>query len=158
MLNYALKYPYKISKLILVSSLGLGKEIAFLIRCTAYKPLCVYVGKPLLAVLKAVKWLVKRLVLPFDFALPFCEASLSLGSSITNIRSQSTNFISRLSELSMPTLVIWGAHDPVVPYKQAYAAASVIPDCQVRVFPDSGHSVYREQLNEFSQTLRCFLD
>jgi pimeloyl-ACP methyl ester carboxylesterase len=26
------------------------------------------------------------------------------------------------------------------------------------VFPDSGHSVYREQLNEFNQTLRYFLD
>lgn len=156
-LNYALKFPYQITKLVLVSSLSLGKEIALLIRWTAHKPVC-QMAKSALAVMKAAKWLIKALLLPFDFVMPFSESSLSLGSCVTNFKAQTNVFFDRLAELTMPTLVMWGEHDPVVPYHQAYAAAKVIPDCKVRVFSKSGHSVYRERLPEFSSTLRGFLD
>jgi pimeloyl-ACP methyl ester carboxylesterase len=157
-LNYALTFPYQITKLVLVSSLGLGKEIAFWIRWTSNKPMCRCLGKSALAVLKTAKWTIKHLLLPFDFKLPFSETSISLGSSVTNFRAQTCGFPGRLAELLMPTLVVWGARDPVVPFQQAYAAAEVIPDCQVRVFQGSGHSVYRERLDEFSATLCGFLD
>jgi len=52
---------------------------------------------------------------------------------------------------------VWGAKDPIVPVSQAYAAAKLIPDCQVKVFEGSGHSVYREEIQEFSQLLTKFL-
>ena len=51
--------------------------------------------------------------------------------------------IHRLSEIMGPTLIVWGAKDPILPVSQAYAAAQLIPDCQVKVFKDGGHSVYR---------------
>jgi pimeloyl-ACP methyl ester carboxylesterase len=156
-LNYALTFPYQITKLVLVSSLGLGKEIAFWIRWTANKPMCRYFGRGALGLMKSVKWLIKHLFLPFDFNLPFSETSLSLGSSVTGFHVQNSSTSGRLAEITMPTLLIWGARDPVVPFRQAYAARQVIPDCQVKVFSDSGHSVYREKMDEFSQTLRCFL-
>ncbi len=156
-LNYALTFPYQITKLVLVSSLGLGKEIAFWIRWTANKPVCRYFGRSALGLLKAIKWLIKHLFLPLDFNLPFSETSLSLGSSVTGFRVQNNNTAGRLSELAMPTLVVWGARDPVVPFRQAYAAGQIIPNCQVRVFEGSGHSVYRERLDEFSEILRSFL-
>jgi len=57
----------------------------------------------------------------------------------------------------VPTLVVWGGKDPIVPARQAYAAAELIPDCQVKIFEDSGHSVYRDKLAEFSQVLTKFL-
>jgi pimeloyl-ACP methyl ester carboxylesterase len=41
--------------------------------------------------------------------------------------------------------------------EQAYAAAELIPDCQVKVFEGCGHSVYRDKIAEFSQTLTKFL-
>jgi len=44
-----------------------------------------------------------------------------------------------------------------VPVKHAYAAAELIPDCQVKVFEDSGHSVYRDNVGEFSRLLTGFL-
>lgn len=156
-LSYALKFPAKTTKLVLVSSLGMGKEIALWIRCLANRPFCRYFGKSALAVLKAVKWLMKQVFRPLDFTLPFNEASLYIGSCITGISSQTMVFFNRLSELVMPTLLVWGAKDPIVPFTQAYAAAAVIPNCRVRVFRDCGHSVYRDELTEFSQTLRGFL-
>ncbi len=51
--------------------------------------------------------------------------------------------IHRLSEIMGPTLIVWGAKDPILPVRQAYAAAQLIPDCQVKIFKDGGHSVYR---------------
>ncbi|MBN1190600.1 MAG: alpha/beta hydrolase [Dehalococcoidales bacterium] len=156
-LSYSLKFPYKITKLVLVSSLGLGKEIALFIRWTAHRPFCLYTGRSVLAVMKAAKWLIKRLLLPFDFDLPFCESSLSLSTDVTSFRAQTTQYSSRLSELTMPTLLIWGARDPVVPFRHAYQAGEVIPDCRVRIFNESGHSVYRERFDEFNETLRGFL-
>ena len=110
-----------------------------------------------LNLLRALKWLINSLLLPFDFELPFSAASLSLGSSLTGFRGQIATNSARLSELVMPTLLVWGTRDPVVPFQQAYTAEQVIPDCRVRIFEGSGHSVYRERLDEFSQALCCFL-
>jgi 4,5:9,10-diseco-3-hydroxy-5,9,17-trioxoandrosta-1(10),2-diene-4-oate hydrolase len=64
---------------------------------------------------------------------------------------------SRLSELVMPTLVVWGACDPIVPVRHAYAAAAVIPDCQLKIFEKVGHDVHRDKLEEFSGVVRRFL-
>jgi pimeloyl-ACP methyl ester carboxylesterase len=156
-LNYALKFAYQITKLILVSSLGLGKEIAFWIRYTAHQSFCRYFGKSALWVLEEAKWLIHHLLLPLDFEMPFSKTSLSLGSDLISFHAQKTVFFDHLGELSMPTLLVWGSRDPIVPFNQAYSAGYVIPDCQVKVFTGSGHSVYRDRLVEFNETLRGFL-
>lgn len=43
-----------------------------------------------------------------------------------------------LRRLAVPTLMIWGDHDPVVPVEHARAAASQIPDARLEVLP-GGH-------------------
>lgn len=43
-----------------------------------------------------------------------------------------------LRRLAVPTLMIWGDHDPVVPVADARAAASHIPDARLEVLP-GGH-------------------
>jgi pimeloyl-ACP methyl ester carboxylesterase len=69
-LHYALSFPYKITRLVLVSSLSLGKEIAFWIRCTANEPFIRYIGRGLLSILKGVKRFLNAFVYPYDFVLP----------------------------------------------------------------------------------------
>ena len=158
-LSYALRFPQNITKLVLVNSFCLGKEVALWMRFLANPKTGRYLGGVALAVLKAVKWLVGTLMLaPFEFVVPFTATSVYLGCCMTNLKEQTTVFMHRLTELVMPTLVVWGAKDPIVPFRQAYAAAQLIPYCQVKVFADSGHSVYREKLQEFTQLLRGFLD
>jgi len=61
--------------------------------------MCCYFGKAALMVLKEVKWIIVHLSLPFNFAIPFSETSLSLGSVITNFRAQKQSFFDQLSEL-----------------------------------------------------------
>jgi len=156
-LSYALKFPHKLKKLVLVSSLCLGREIALWVRLLSNCVLCRGVGRTVLTILRGVKWVVGKLFATVEFVIPLSRFSLSLGGKITTLKEQTTVLLNRLSEIMVPTLVVWGAKDPIVPARQAYVAAELIPDCQVKVFEDGGHSVYRDKVGEFSQTLAKFL-
>ncbi|GAJ02704.1 unnamed protein product [marine sediment metagenome] len=111
----------------------------------------------MLTILRGVKWVVGKLFATVEFVIPLSRFSLSLGGKITTLKEQTTVLLNQLSEIMVPTLVVWGAKDPIVPARQAYAAAELITDCQVKVFEDAGHSVYRDKVGEFSQTLAKFL-
>jgi pimeloyl-ACP methyl ester carboxylesterase len=155
-LNYALKSPHKIKKLVLVSSLCLGREIAFWVRLFSLPALIRSIGALTIAVLKGVKWVVKQLN-PVEFIMPLSPASMTVGGSITTFRAQTLVLENRLSEVTMPTLLVWGAKDPIVPVRQAYRASKVIPDCRVEVFENRGHNVHRDELKQFSSVITRFL-
>jgi pimeloyl-ACP methyl ester carboxylesterase len=156
-LNYALESPHRIRKLVLVSSLCLGREIALWVRLLSLPALIRSAGSVILAVLRAVKWLVKTLLAQVEFVAPFSPASVYLGGSVTTFKEQTLVLANRLSEVVMPTLLVWGAKDPIVPVRHAYAAAQVIPDCQLKIFEGRGHNVHRDELKQFSQVLAGFL-
>lgn len=156
-LSYALKFPKKITKLVLVSSMCLGHEIALWVRFLASPALIRSIGRAVIAILKGVKWVADLILSPAEFAIPFSIASVYLGGSVSTLKEQTTVLAHRLSEIMAPTLVVWGAKDPILPVSHAYAAAQLIPDCQVKVFEDCGHSVYRQKIDEFSHLLKGFL-
>jgi len=54
--------------------------------------------------------------------------------------------------------LVWGAGDRIVPAAHAYAAAKLIPDCQLHIFEGCGHSVYKQRVEEFSKLMANFLD
>ncbi len=156
-LDYALKMPHRVRKLVLVSSLCLGREIAFWVRLLSIPALLKSVGALSLAVLKGMKWLIMRMLNPALIIMPLSPASVYVGGSITTFRQQSLVLENRLSEIRVPTLLVWGAKDPIVPVRHAYAAAKVIPDCQVKVFETRGHNVHRDELRQFSDIVHVFL-
>jgi pimeloyl-ACP methyl ester carboxylesterase len=156
-LSYALESPHKIRKLVLVSSLCLGREIALWVRLLSIPALLRSIGSVVLAVLRSIKWLVKALLIPVQFVMPFSSASVNLGGSVTTFKEQTLVLVNRLSEIMMPTLLVWGAKDTIVPVRHAYAAAKLIPDCQLKVFEECGHNVHRDEIDEFSRLLTGFL-
>ncbi len=156
-LSFALKSPHRIRKLVLVSSLCLGREIAFWVRLLSVPALMRSVGALSLAVLKGMKWLIMRMLNPAQIIMPLSPASVYVGGSITTFRQQTLVLENRLSEVRVPTLLVWGAKDPIVPVKHAYAAARAIPDCRVKVFENCGHNVHRDKLKQFSDTIHGFL-
>ena len=155
-LNYTLNFPQKIKKLVLVSSLCLGREIAFWVRLFSLPAFIRYIGGLTIGVLKGVKWMLKQLN-PAEFVMPLSPASMTVGGSITNFRQQTLVLEKRLSEVKMPTLLVWGAKDPIVPVMQAYRAAKAIPDCRVEVFKKRGHNVHRDEVKKFSSIITGFL-
>ena len=100
---------------------------------------------------------IRKLFTGLKLVLPFSKASILIGSSVTTLKEQTMVLVDRLSEIMVPTLVVWGAKDPIVPVRQAYAAAQLIPCCQLKVFEGCGHSVYRQRIQGFSQLVTGFL-
>lgn len=156
-LNYALRSPHRIKKLVLVSSLCLGREIALWVRLLSIPALIRSIGALTVAILKGMKWLLMRMLNPVQIIMPLSPASVAVGGSITTFKQQKLVLQNRLAEVNVPTLLVWGAKDPIVPVRHAYAAARVIPDCQVKVFENRGHNVHRDELKQFSDIINGFL-
>ena len=155
-LSYALKPQSRATKLVLVSSMCLGKEVALWVRVLSRSTFYRSLGTAFVYVLKWVKWSAEKVFRRREFLPPLSSASVSLGNSLFNLNEQSVVLADRLSEIRVPTLIVWGEKDPIVPAKQAYAAARLIPNCRVRVFASGGHSFYHHDVKEFNHLLRSF--
>jgi pimeloyl-ACP methyl ester carboxylesterase len=62
-----------------------------------------------------------------------------------------------LSEINVPTLVIHGAQDAVVPLETGRMLADNIPRARLIVIPDAGHVSNQEQPAAFNAAVRRFL-
>lgn len=156
-LHFALKFPHKIGRLVLVSSMFLGREIALWARFLSSSAFSRFLGEISFAVFKAVGWLLRLLCAPFGLLLPFSRLQMSIGRAVMTLQGQTTVLLSRLSEVVVPTLLVWGRKDGILPASHAYAAAELIPDCQLHIFEDCGHSVYKQRVREVSTLLVDFL-
>ncbi len=66
-------------------------------------------------------------------------------------------FVNRLSEIKPRTMIVWGAKDIYLSASQAKLAHSLIPDCQLQIFPHCGHAPQRERIEEFNKLICQFL-
>jgi pimeloyl-ACP methyl ester carboxylesterase len=65
--------------------------------------------------------------------------------------------LDRLPELTMPTLVLWGERDRVLPAYQARAAFDRLPKGSLELLPDCGHLPQVECPEPFTTALNRFL-
>jgi pimeloyl-ACP methyl ester carboxylesterase len=63
----------------------------------------------------------------------------------------------RLSEITKPTLVIWGSEDPILPPSQATDLEYFIGDVQVKMLEQCGHLPMLEKTEEVSRLSREFV-
>jgi len=62
-----------------------------------------------------------------------------------------------LGELKVPTLVITGDHDQVIPTKDSIAISKNISEAELKVIPACGHIPHEEKPREFMETVSDFL-
>jgi pimeloyl-ACP methyl ester carboxylesterase len=63
-----------------------------------------------------------------------------------------------LARITAPSLLIWGEDDEVMPRRHAKDYVDQIPDAQLVIIPNAGHSPYFAQPAAFSEALYGFLD
>ncbi len=169
-LGFALDHPDRVSRLSLVDSYGLGGTLP---------------GGPLayLFTRLGLTGLVFALLARSQRATRLTLRALSAGSPDDELVSEAvaelrrhggtaweefqrsevmpgglrTNYVGRLPDLAVPTLLIHGERDPIVPVSWAVRAGTLIPDATVRVVPNCGHMPPREKPDEFEEILRSFL-
>jgi proline iminopeptidase len=67
------------------------------------------------------------------------------------------SIIPRLSELSMPALLMKGEHDPITCEKQVDAFAALVPHGRVERFAASGHRIRHEESSRYTAAVLEFL-
>ena len=68
-----------------------------------------------------------------------------------------TNYLDRLPDLGVPTLLVHGERDTLVPAEWATRAATLVPDAELNVLADCGHVPPRERPEAFVRTVEAFL-
>jgi pimeloyl-ACP methyl ester carboxylesterase len=64
----------------------------------------------------------------------------------------------RLSEIEIPTLVVWGLKDQIVPVEAAIGYHRLIDDSRLELFEHTGHVPQMERPKRFNALLDAFLD
>jgi pimeloyl-ACP methyl ester carboxylesterase len=58
----------------------------------------------------------------------------------------------------MPTLIVWGDRDDIIPVAHAHAAHAHIPGSRLEIFAGAGHFVHAEQPERFAHVLHDFIE
>ena len=58
----------------------------------------------------------------------------------------------------MPTLILWGERDGIIPVEHAYAAHELIPGSTLVVVPDVGHFLPTDAPDAFLEAFTEFMD
>lgn len=63
----------------------------------------------------------------------------------------------QLSELNIPTFILWGEQDAWIPVADAYRFDEVLPNSQLLIYPDAGHVPMEEWPVRTAEDVRIFL-
>jgi len=88
---------------------------------------------------------------------PTRTAFLATLRSVVDVTGQRVTALGKLEAIGdTPVLLIWGAHDPVIPVSHAYRAAQIIPNSELVVFPRIGHEPHIEDPVRVAELLSSF--
>ena len=69
-----------------------------------------------------------------------------------------TELLRSVAALQLPTLVVWGERDRVLPSSHLSAARDAFPHAEVRLFPDVGHMPQIEIPDQFAERVYRFVE
>jgi pimeloyl-ACP methyl ester carboxylesterase len=174
-MQFSYQFPERTERLVLVSSGGLGREVNVLLRAAALP------GAELVLPLLAPSWLGRavdgagwvgaRLGLRARRDLEETVrgfVSLSDASAraafLHTLRAVIDPFGQRVSghdrlylAANLPTLIVWGERDPIIPVAHGHAAHAAMPGSQLEVFDASGHFPHMDDTWRFVSVLDEFL-
>jgi pimeloyl-ACP methyl ester carboxylesterase len=93
-----------------------------------------------------------------DFRVTFIATALQLGMPVVGTYPWWRRaLLDRLEAADVPTMVVWGDADNVLPATHFHAAVSALPNAESHLFPDTGHMPQIEQAEEFAQLAAAFV-
>lgn len=174
-LQFAYQYPERCERLALVGTGGFGREVHGLLRAAALPgtewllplvctPRLCHAGETLGRVLgrlglragpdAAEMWRAYT-----SLAEPAARrAFLRTLRGVVDVRGQRLSAADRLYLAAhVPTLLVWGDGDPIIPAAHAHAGSAHLPGSRLEVFPDAGHYPHRDLPGRFVEVLADFL-
>lgn len=174
-MQFAYQFPAQCERLVLVSSGGLGREVSALLRGLSVPgaehvlPLACSPGVRD-AVVRVAGWLGWMGVRAAPAAEEIWRGYASLAErdaraaffrtlrAVIDAGGQTVAASDRLYLAAhMPTLIVWGARDSLIPVSHGRAAASAMPGSRLEIFEDVGHFPHCEAPEHFVATLLGFI-
>ena len=174
-LQLAYQHPECVERLVLVDSGGLGREVSWMLRIMTLPgsewlmPVLFpgFVREPGYALSRRLHGYGVRM----GRLAEMWEAYASLTESpnrqsfLRTIRAvidpggQTVSALDRLYLATpMPTMIVWGADDTIIPVAHAYAGHEAIPGSRLEIIEGSGHFPHVEAPERFLEVLTDFLD
>ncbi len=174
-MQFAYQYPSLCERLVLVSCGGAGREVHPLLRAASapnadfvlpllHLPGARMLGRAALSVLGAFGTDLgedaEPLMRVFD-ALPdgaSRRAFVRTLRSVVDWRGQAVTLLDRCYlTADIPTLLVWGARDGIVPVQHAHLVHAAMPGSQLKVFDRAGHFPHESHPDAFLRVFREFL-
>ena len=171
-LQFALRFPKKVEKLVLVDNAGIGREVIIDFRLCSVP----FLGELLIKLsLEGVEKLWQKIVynqalvtpelikMCYELGtLPYATKSLlsvlRAGINICGQRSKLTKLLLKdLDKINVPTLIFWGRQDRIIPVSHAKIATANIPNAKLIVFDKCGHMPMFEYPEGFNKITLEFL-
>jgi len=173
-LRYALQFPQKVNKLVLVDSAGLGKEVTRALRLMSVPlvgELFSYSVRSRIAVELAFKFSVRNSALItndlvdfyYDISSQpgFWECFLRILRQFINIDGQREEIVdpimNNLYRIIQPVLIIWGKEDQILPIKHGHLSKEKLPNAELKIMDGCGHIPFFERSDEFNRLVLKFL-
>jgi pimeloyl-ACP methyl ester carboxylesterase len=174
-MQFAYQYPERCQRLVLVSSGGVSRDVHPMLRLAAVPSADVVLpllGWPLTRIAaRAVFTLLESLatdlgrdaddLLRVFEALPDASARTAFVRSLRAVVDRRGQVITMLDRCyltrAMPTLLVWGTRDAVIPYQHARLAHAAMPGSRLDTFEDAGHFPHHSDPARFERCLRDFL-
>jgi pimeloyl-ACP methyl ester carboxylesterase len=175
-MQMAYQFPERVERLVLVSSGGLGREVNMLLRASVLPGselvLPLITARPIIERAASVAGFFRR----FGFRpgadmeeiwRGFCslndvEARAAFVHTLRGIIDPGGQRVSANDRLylaaEMPSLIVWGERDPVIPFHHGLRASEAMPGSRLVSFPDAGHFPHRDDPRRFTQELLDFLE
>ena len=174
-LQLAYQHPELVERLVLVGSGGLGREVSWMLRALTLP------GAELIMPLlfprivadrgDAVSRRIHRLGIRAPHVAEMWRAYSSLSGApdrraflrtlrgVVDPGGQSVSANDRLYlAAGMPTLIMWGDSDRIIPIEHAHAAHAAMPGSRLEVFEGVGHFPHVEAPDRFTEVLLDFLE
>jgi pimeloyl-ACP methyl ester carboxylesterase len=174
-MQFAYQFPARCEALVLVASGGLGRETSAVLRAAtlpgAELVLPLITHPRAVGAVAAVGRCLARLRIGEDMlsdesldtlrelADPAVRtAFLATLRGVVDASGQRVSAVSKLpSAAHLPTLLIWGDRDPIIPLAHGSAALKLLPQARLVVFPGAGHEPYRYDPVRFATLLLDFV-
>jgi pimeloyl-ACP methyl ester carboxylesterase len=174
-MQYMYQFPERCERLVLVSSGGLGREVTPMLRALAVPGTGLALAgvarlrhqRQVVAAGRLVRPLAGRLWNDLPYMLrqmatlddPETRRSfLATIHAVIDIGGQGINAVEKLHlAAGLPTLIVWGEHDRMIPSGHGRAAADLIPGSRFELIPGAGHYPHEDSPDLFASLVAQFM-
>src|SRR5207302_3680593 len=166
----AYQFPEYVERMVLVSSGGLGREVSALIRAAALPGAEWVLGgigaaarrsEPLLGAIGLSPRSERGELVHRIAGLTDADRRAAFVRTVRAIASPAGQRVNAMDRLylaeDIPTLIIWGARDRVIPVHHAHATHDAVPGSTLCVFDDSGHFPHTDEAERFTSIIQDFI-